>query len=64
MRPSGATFASRQRGTLLVLAAISDAQALERSLAETDVMDALGDTRPFPAPDITVCLHMPTGMVH
>jgi hypothetical protein len=57
-------FASRQRGAILVLAAISDAQALEASLMDTDVMDVPGDTRPFPAADITVCLHMPTCNVH
>lgn len=55
------TFAARQRGTLLVLAAISDAQALERSLADTDLMDAVADTRPFHAADITACMHMATG---
>jgi hypothetical protein len=54
------SFASRQRASLLVLAAISDAQALERCLADTDVMDALGDTRPFRAVDITVSSHMAT----
>jgi hypothetical protein len=32
-------FNARQQAGLLVLAAISDAQALERSLADTDVMD-------------------------
>jgi hypothetical protein len=58
------SFASRQRTSLLVLAAISDAQALERSLADTDVMDALGDTRPFPGASITKCLHMATSSVH
>jgi len=57
-------FASRQRGTLLVLAAISDAQALERSLADTDAMGTVADTRPFPAADITEWLHMATVPVH
>lgn len=58
------TFAARQRGTLLVLAAISDAQALERSLADTDVMDALADTQPFPGADTTDCLHMSSRALH
>ena len=58
------TFAARQRGTLLVLAAISDAQVMERSLADTDVMDALADTRPFPAADITEWLHMSSEPLH
>jgi hypothetical protein len=53
--------AASQRASLLVLAAISDAQALERTLADTDVMDALGDTRPFQAASITKWLHMATG---
>jgi hypothetical protein len=53
-------FAASQRASLLVLAAISDAQALERTLADTDVMDALGDTQPFRPADITVWTHMAT----
>jgi hypothetical protein len=57
-------FAASQRASLLVLAAISDAQALELTLADTDVMDALGDTRPFPDASITKCLHMATSSVH
>ena len=43
------SFAARQHATLLVLAAISDAQAIERSLEDTDVLAALRDTRPLPA---------------
>ena len=43
------TFADRQRTTLLTLGAISDAQAIERSLGDTDVLAALGGTCPLPA---------------
>jgi hypothetical protein len=43
------TFAGRQHRGLLVLAAISDAQALERMLADTDVMGVFADTRPLVA---------------
>jgi hypothetical protein len=57
-------FAARQRASLLVLAAISDAQALERSVAATDVMDTVSDTRPFLPADITICTHMYTSGVH
>jgi hypothetical protein len=58
------TFADRQHQTLLVLAAISDAQALERSVAATDVMDTVSDTRPFLPADVTICTHMYTSGVH
>ena len=43
------TFAGRQHRGLLVLAAISDAQALERMLADTDVLGVFADTRPLVA---------------
>ena len=43
------TFANRQHRGLVVLAAISDAQALERMLADTDVLGVFADTRPLVA---------------
>ena len=57
-------FATRQRSALLVLAAISDAQALERSLRDTDVLDALRDTRPFPVAHTPPWTSMSTLALH